>query len=127
MNLEYRKHWLVIGWCLIALVWFLSLTPKPPEVGFKLWDKLNHFIAYAGLMGWFGQLYIQHSKRFMVAIGFISMGIVIEFFQGMGSHRVFEYNDMLANTLGVAIAVVLIYLKADGILYWFEQRILKVS
>ena len=126
MNLKYRKQWLVIGWCLIALVWYLSLTPKPPEP-FKLWDKLNHFIAYAGLMGWFGQLYKSNKIRVVYAVGLIVLGIVIEFFQGMGSQRMFEYNDMLANAVGVGIAVVIIYLKGDRVLYWFEQRILKVS
>lgn len=127
MNLKYRHYWLIIGWGLVALVWFLSLTPKPPELGFRLWDKLNHFIAYAGLMGWFGQLYPRHSSRTVYAVGFIVMGIAIEIFQGMGMHRVFEYADMLANTSGVIIALTIIYLKGDRILYWFEQRILKVS
>lgn len=126
MNLKYHKYWLVIGWSLIVLAWYLSLMPKPPEP-FKLWDKLNHFIAYAGLMGWFGQLYKSNLNRIMIAVGFIVMGVAIEFFQGMGPNRMFEYNDMLANTVGVAIAVVIIYLKGDGVLYWFEQRILKVS
>ena len=127
MNLKYRKHWLVIGWCLIALVGYLSLTLKPPEVGIELWDKLNHLIAYTVLMGWFGQIYTTNKHRIIYAVGLIIMGITIEIFQGMGPHRMFEYNDMLANTLGVGIAVVVIYLKGDGVLYWVEQRILKVS
>jgi len=126
MDLKYRKQWLVIGWCLIALAWYLSLTPTTPEP-FKLWDKMNHFIAYACLMAWFGQLYKSNRIRIMYAVGFVIMGIAIEFFQGMGPHRVFEYNDMLANTLGVFIAVIVIYLKGDGILYWIEQRVLNVS
>lgn len=88
---------------------------------------MNHFFAYACLMAWFGQLYTSNRIRIMYAVGFVIMGIAIEFFQGMGPHRVFEYNDMLANTLGVFVAVIVIYLKGDGILYWIEQRVLNVS
>jgi VanZ family protein len=127
MNLKYRKLWLLIGWSMIATVWYLSLTPKPPEMGIKLWDKLNHFIAYAVLMGWFGQLYLQKAQRIFWFVFFISMGIGIEIFQGMGEHRFFEYNDMLANTLGVVSAIVVLLLKGDRVLSLFEQRILKVS
>lgn len=127
MNLKYRKLWLVIGWGMIVVVWYLSLTPKPPEMGIKLWDKLNHFIAYSVLMGWFGQLYLQKKQRIFWLVFFIAMGIGIEIFQGMGTHRFFEYNDMLANTLGVIAAILALISKGDGILVWFEQRILKVS
>ena len=127
MNLKYRTLWLLIGWGMILTVWYLSLTPKPPEMGIKIWDKLNHFIAYAALMGWFGQLYLSKMQRVFWMLFFVSMGIGIEIFQGMGVHRYFEYKDMLANTLGVLAAVLVLLFRGDGILFWFEQRILKVS
>ena len=101
MRLKYHRQWLLVGWSMILLVWYLSLTPRPPELGIRLWDKLNHFIAYAGLMGWFGQLYTQTYQRIVCALAIIAMGIAIEFFQGLGGVRMFEYRDMLANTLGV--------------------------
>lgn len=127
MSLKYRKLWLIIGWGLVLAIWYLSLTPKPPEVGIKFWDKLSHFVAYAVLMGWFGQLYLEKYQRLFWVAFFVSMGIGIEIFQGMGEYRLFEYRDMLANTLGVITAIVILYFKGDGILFWFEQRILKVS
>lgn len=127
MNLKYRKLWLVIGWSLILTVWYLSLTPSPPDIGIRLWDKFKHFIAYAVLMGWFGQLYLQKAWRIFWFVFFITMGVGIEIFQGMGGHRFFEYNDMLANTLGVVTALLVLVFKGDGILSWFEQRILKAS
>jgi VanZ family protein len=127
MTLKYRKLWLVIGWTIVAMVWYLSLTPKPPEVGIKLWDKLNHFIAYAVLMGWFGQLYWQKTQRLFWFGFFAAMGIGIEVFQGMDVHRMFEYQDMLANMLGIVSATLVLSFKGDQLLLWFEQRILKVS
>lgn len=127
MNLKYRKLWLLIGWGMVLLICFLSLTPNPPELGFNLWDKVNHFIAYAGMMGWFGQLYMKTSQRLTLAVAIIILGIVLEVVQGMGGYRMFEYHDMLANILGVIIALVIIYLKGDRVLYWLEQNVLKVS
>lgn len=127
MSLRYRTLWVVIGWAMILAVWYLSLTPSPPEVGVKLWDKLNHFIAYALLMGWFGQLYLGKESRIFWLFFFTVMGVGIEIFQGMGEHRFFEYNDMLANSLGIIAALLVLSFKGDGILFWFEQRILKVS
>ena len=78
-------------------------------------------------MGWFGQLYLLKMQRIFWFIFFMSMGIGIEIFQGMGEHRFFEYNDMLANTLGIVTAIIILQLKGDSILFWFEKRILKVS
>lgn len=127
MSLKYRKLWLLIGWGLILIIWYLSLTPSPPEIGVKLWDKLNHFIAYAVLMGWFGQLYQEKRWQIFWLIFFTIMGIGIEIIQGMGEHRFFEYNDMLANFIGTVAALLVLSLKGDGILSWFEQRVLKVS
>ena len=126
MNLKYRKLWLVIGWIIIVLVWYLSLTPKPPELMINFWDKFNHFIAYAVMMGWFGQVYLQNMQRIFWVLFFVVMGAGIEIFQGMGEHRFFEYNDMLANLLGIVAAMIVLKFKGDGILFWFEQRILKV-
>jgi VanZ family protein len=126
MRLRYHKFWLLLGWGMIVLVLYLSLTPQPPELGFELWDKLKHFIAYAVLMGWFGQLYRQH-RRLLYALGFIGMGIALEYLQGMGEYRMFEYHDMLANLLGVSIAMLVLYLKGDQVLHWFEKKVLKAG
>lgn len=104
--LKYRTLWLSLGWLLVAGVWYLSLTPTPPEIdiGIDFFDKISHFTAYAGMMAWFMQLYQARRARIFYAFGFIVMGISIEFLQGMGPARVFELADMLANSCGVIAA-----------------------
>jgi glycopeptide antibiotics resistance protein len=67
-----------------ALVWG-SLAPAPPAAGN---DK----------MFWFAQLY---ERRLACAVGFIALGIALEFAQGGLGYRSFELYDMLANALGV--------------------------
>ena len=126
MILKYKNLWLSCGWIMVATVIYLSLTPSPPQ-GLNLWDKLNHFIAYAGLMVWFGQIYRSLSGRIVFTLYFIGMGIGIEVLQGMGGVRQFEYHDMLANSIGVLAALLILKLNGDRVLFWVEQRFLKAS
>ncbi|WP_035384298.1 VanZ family protein [Ferriphaselus sp. R-1] len=96
-----RKAWLVLGWLWVAVVFYLSLTPHPPEpVQFWNVDKLEHALAYALLMLWFCQLAYS---RVRLGLAFVAMGVGIEFLQGMTGYRYFEYADMLANSTGVLL------------------------
>lgn len=123
--LQYRRLWLSLGWLLVAGVCYLSLTPRPPQVdlGIHFFDKLSHFTAYAVMMGWFMQLYPARRTRLWYALGFIGMGISIEFLQGMGTARLFELADMLANSLGVFVILMLMNTPLSQALYSLEQKI----
>ena len=122
-DLKLIKLWLVIGWLLIALVWFLSLTSSPvPDMGIDNGDKLGHFIAYAVLMGWFAQIYTSISKRLLLVFGFILMGVAIEYVQGMTEYRSFQYMDMVEDGLGVLLAFVATHGPLASLLVRFEKR-----
>lgn len=125
--LRYRKLWLSLGWLLVASVWYLSLTPKPPQIdlGIDFFDKISHFTAYATMMFWFMQLYPATRTRLLYAVGFIAMGSSIEILQGMGTARLFEYADMLANSLGVLCVYMFINTKSGKMLRYIEQIIAK--
>ncbi len=103
-NLRLRRLWLLCGWAmLVAAVW-LSLIGTPPQVvEIPHLDKLKHLLAYAVLMGWFGQIYTTQGAQRSWLIGLVLMGIMLEFLQGWGGVRFFEYADMLANTLGALL------------------------
>lgn len=111
---------------MVASVWYLSLTPRPPEIdlGISFFDKISHFTAYATLMGWFMQLYPRIRTRLFYAAGFIGMGILIEFLQGLGPARLFEYADMLANALGVLVLLSISQTGMANLLYLLEQKLL---
>ena len=87
---------------MVATVVWLSVTPAPPQIDFEQGDKLGHFLAYGSLMFWFSQLYRKRTRLFY-AIGFIAMGIGLEFVQGELGYRTFEVFDMCANALGVLL------------------------
>lgn len=118
-----------MGWLWVALVWYLSLSAKPPlpELDIAFADKYGHFIAYGWLMGWFGNIYFCQVTRMVYAVVFVLMGIGLEFLQGLGEARLFEYQDMLANSAGVLIGFVLTLGKARLLLHKLEKSILKVA
>lgn len=98
-----RALGLTLGWLLVATVVWLSLTPSPPQLDVAYGDKLGHFAAYAALMAWFCQLYRGRRARLVCALGFIGMGIGIEFVQRMTGYRDFEWLDMVADAVGVLL------------------------
>ncbi len=96
--------WLTIGWVLIALIVYLSLTASPPEVfEFAFADKLKHLFAYSVLMGWFTQLYPSLKARGVWALALFLLGVAVEFIQGWSGYRFFDVADMAANSLGVLL------------------------
>jgi VanZ family protein len=97
-----RAPWLALGWAMVATVAWLSLTPAPPKLDFEQGDKLGHFLAYGVLMFWFSQLYRKWVRLFY-GVGFIGMGIGLEFAQGRLAYRSYEVFDMYANSLGVLL------------------------
>jgi VanZ family protein len=99
-----RRVWLALGWLWVAAVFYLSLMPHPSEpISFAGVDKLEHGLTYAMLMLWFCQGYVEFRLRIRLFLSLVAMGVGIEFLQGLGSYRFFEYSDMLANTIGVLI------------------------
>ena len=104
-DLKLRFLWLTIGYALVALVVFLSLTSSPVdmEMGFPYEDKVFHALAYFTLMAWFSQIYHDKFQRNMIAVVFVFMGVTLEYLQGFDASRYFEFADMIANSIGVAL------------------------
>ena len=107
-NFRYAKIWLTLGWLLIGAVIFLSLWPMPPQpLEFEQSDKLTHIIVYLTLMLWFANIYPQRSSQLRLSIGFFVMGVCLELLQGMTRYRTFSYTDILANGIGIFLALYL--------------------
>jgi VanZ family protein len=119
-----QRIWILLGWGWVTLVIYLSLTASPPipDVEPFKWDKFNHFLAYGWLMFWFAQIYHRTPARIGFALLFIAMGVGMEFLQGLGQTRHFEYADMLANTIGVLVGYVLTLGSLRFILSQIEHK-----
>src|SRR5450631_660508 len=111
MNLSFssfpQRFWRGVGWFGVALLLYLSLTPNPPEIPLEQGDKLGHALAYAVLMYWWAQLLVTTRQRLWLAVALVGLGIALEYVQGWTGWRTFDYFDMLADAVGVAIGWVL--------------------
>ena len=124
-ELRYRKLWLSIGYLLIVVVVFLSLTSNPVQIDTNLpyQDKLFHALAYFSLTFWFMQIYHIRHLVFQWVIFFLCLGLLLEYLQGFDSNRYSEVGDMIANTLGVVVAASLAMTPLRFMLARFERHI----
>lgn len=120
-ELAFRRFWQGLGWFGVGVVTVLTLMPSPPEVPEVLgWDKGQHLIAYAGLMWWFRQSF---APRALWIVFLIALGVSLECIQGLTGYRLFEYGDMVANSLGVVCGVGLAATPLGRMVPWLDRRI----
>jgi len=122
--LKYRWLWLFMGYALVAYVVYSSLTPNPIHVDVNFFDKYMHTLGYFVLMGWFMQLYHVRKNISQCGVLLILMGVSLEFLQDLTGYRVFDINDMMANTVGVLLAWSLMKTPFPKVLYYFETKLL---
>lgn len=122
-RLCFTKAWQLLGWIMVSIVIWLSLTPKPPQPPQLFgWDKAHHFIAYAGLMYWYGMSFIRHWRW---PVFLIALGVLMEILQGYSGYRSFDPFDMLANTLGVCFSLIILKTAAGHYLMAIDNSLAK--
>lgn len=121
--LRWFRVWLILGICLIATVFYLSLTPV--AVPQEYFDKLYHASTYALMMAWFVQLYRGYRSHLLLGVSFILMRVAIEVLQGFHPMRYFDVLDTLANAAGVLLVWVFANGRLADLLDCFERRVLK--
>lgn len=124
-ELKLRFLWLSIGYALVILVVYLSLTSNPIDTGmsFPYEDKLYHAFAYFTLMFWFSQIYHDRFQRNMIAVVFIFMGFTLEYLQSFDPKRFAEVGDMVANTAGVVLGLLMALSGVKNILLKIEKAL----
>jgi len=98
------ERWLrLVFWCLVTAVVALALIPDnsshPP---FALADKIAHAIAFFVITS--VGLRAYPSQWWFVIPALVGLGASIEIAQGYTSTRSQEWEDFLADILGIAIA-----------------------
>ncbi|WP_427453953.1 VanZ family protein [Litorimonas sp. WD9-15] len=92
------------------VVIYMSLRPSFSTGGTPHVDKVLHLFSYGVLAG-LTRLGWPRLWGGWVVVGFISLGIVLEFAQHfMGLGRTGSVADAIANALGVLLAVILFHL-----------------
>jgi len=117
-----------VGWVLILLVVYLSLSPEPPElIEFQQGDKLGHLVAYLSLMLWFANIYPGRNQQISLTAAFLAMGAILESLQALIGHRTFQYSDMVANGVGVFLGWLLAKTWFGTFLAKLDKSLVRVS
>ncbi len=109
MSLQFRAALLTLSWIWLGVIIILSLISIPGSVTVSIphIDKIEHTFSYFILMFLFGQCYVLTRTRIIYAMFFIALGISLEYLQSLTATRQFEYADMIANTTGVFLGLLL--------------------
>jgi VanZ family protein len=113
--LRYSRLWFSMAYALLAIVAIASLLPAP-DIGTS--DKLLHLLTYAFLSIVFSTLVRLNLSLLKVVLGLILFGVVLEFLQGLTGYRTMDVNDMLANSAGVFLGLIV---RLTPIPVWFRQ------
>jgi len=90
-------------WLALGAVAVLSLLPGPylPPLAFDVWDKAQHAGAFAGLAALGLPAYPRQPGR--VLLGLLAYGVAIEAAQSATGWRYGDWQDWLADALGVLV------------------------
>lgn len=120
LSLRHPWVWLGLGWVFIVCAIITSLLPvqKLPPTGMS--DKLEHTIAYSLLTVWFTGVY-PRSSYVRIGLAMLALGIAIEFAQGaMPFGRQMDFRDVIANSAGIAVGLVIAWIGIGGWAQRFE-------
>jgi len=120
-KLELPKLWLTLAYSVTLVVGVLSLIPGP-DIGGS--DKLAHFLTYAMLSAGFSLIVEQRKSLWLILIGLITYGLLLELLQGLTGYRIEDMADALANSLGVITGLGFYFSPLRGILRRFERWLL---
>lgn len=100
MTSQGRLHCILVfiyGACIAAL----SLLPSDEAISFNVWDKAQHFAAYAVFMIMAFPIGNHRNAHLRAALGIICFSIFIEYAQQFSPGRDTSIGDAIANSLGV--------------------------
>ncbi|HET6804374.1 MAG TPA: VanZ family protein [Frateuria sp.] len=124
--LRWRRGWTVLGVLLMLAVAAIALLPATRHLtalalALPEGDKLLHILAFAVLMGWWGNLYHRPRRRLAVAAACLFFGLLIELAQWPHNPRDASVWDLAADALGLALGALLLRTPLAGLLVRTER------
>ena len=108
-RLRWHIAWVALGALIMGWTLWMALTPDPGiTLPFRYGDKLLHATTFTCLMGWWGNVYRTRRPRMWAALGCLAFGIFIECAQWFDPPRDADIFDVLADSIGILIALVLL-------------------
>ena len=122
-QLRLAKLWWALGWAIVLYITISCLEPPRYVPNLHLWDKLEHALAFFGMTVWFGGL-TRRGRYPVIAVLLALFGAGIEIAQGaMQWGRDEDIMDFVADSVGISVALVALYLGLGGWACWLERLI----
>ncbi|MBV2132938.1 VanZ family protein [Pseudomonas sp. MAP12] len=90
--------------CLVSVM-TLALVKDSPTLIDTGWDKGNHVLAFS-VLTFLGRM-AYPDQRFRLLIGLFAYGVLIENLQLLTGYRFSEYQDLVADVVGMAVGYLL--------------------
>lgn len=120
-QLRLARLWFLIGSVLIAVTLYFALKPGGPPAGFPYADKVYHASAFFLLSAWFAGLFERRAYLWLAA-AMLVLGIGIEIAQYLMPYgRTAEVGDVLADTVGMVLGLLLAVLLRDSLFARIEK------
>ena len=125
-ELRYRRSWLSGGIAMVLVITVVCLLPATELPSTGLSDKTEHFLAFGALAFWFGSIVVRRDLPW-VFLAAVAFGGLIEFLQSaMGWGRQGDLLDLAADSIGVALGVLLVLTPLGRWARWFELQVARV-
>ncbi|MDB6088955.1 MAG: hypothetical protein JWN85_1739 [Gammaproteobacteria bacterium] len=122
-GLRLAPLWWAVGWAIVVFITFSCLEPARYAPNLHLWDKLEHATAFCGMTCWFGGL-VRRRRYLWIVFWMLLFGAGIEVAQGlMRLGRSADVLDFTADSVGVAVALTLLYLGLGSWTRWIERLV----
>lgn len=105
----FKDNLFIIAILITISIAYLSLIKMPKaDINISNIDKVYHLFAYFTLtICWLFSFYKKKHLKYFIVISCIIYGIVIEVLQDtLTMYRTGDYKDVLANTLGIVLGLV---------------------
>jgi VanZ family protein len=128
---KLHRYLKFLFWTSFVAINILALSPAPylpPLEIFNWWDKAQHAIAFGALTVLAFLAYPEASKR-RIAFLLIAQGVLIEVLQYFSGYRFGDWQDALADGVGVLVGLVLMagLMRLDGFVQLMGLNRLKDS
>jgi hypothetical protein len=122
-RLRWHRAWVALGGAIMLWVLWMALRPDPGiTLDVPYGDKLLHATTFTCLMGWWGNVYRERRARCWAALGCLAFGVFIEFAQWLDPPRDADALDVLADGVGIVIALLLLRTSLASVLASVEAR-----